>query len=191
MLPLILRGDECLAAYLLDCGENNRRTALHVELINKDRGEKDIGSCTKEIEQPLVDNYFDREFYFEENVFDIASAPGESGVNLDCEFLDHLNKSTIGSSPTPNRSQEELMTENHIDPFDYPLEQSDQQNQLISEDIFSFTDGSNLAIGQEFKNKDEVKLTLKDIAMKACFEMKIAKSTKSLYVMKCIYKSCK
>ncbi|KAF4347063.1 hypothetical protein G4B88_019310 [Cannabis sativa] len=133
MPPLILRGDECLAAYLLDYGENNRRTALRVELIKKD----------------------------------------------------------IGSYPTPNHSQEELMTENHINPFDYLLEHSDQQNQLISEDTFSFTNGSNLAIGQEFKNKDKVKFTLKDITMKACFEMKIAKSTKSLYVTKCIDKSCK
>uniref|UniRef100_A0A803QCD7 Transposase MuDR plant domain-containing protein n=1 Tax=Cannabis sativa TaxID=3483 RepID=A0A803QCD7_CANSA len=190
MTPLILRGDECLAAYLLGCGENNCRTALPVELIKKDRGEKDIESCTKEIEQPLVDNYIDREFYFEENVCDIASTPRESGVNLDCEFSDHLNKSTTGSFPTPNHSQEELMTENHIDPFDYLLEHSDQQNQLISEDIFSFTDGSNLAIGQEFKNKDEVKFTLKNIAMKAFFQMN-AKSTKSLYVTKCIDKSCK
>ncbi|KAF4394580.1 hypothetical protein F8388_020405 [Cannabis sativa] len=156
----------------------------------KDRGEKDIESCTKEIEQPLVDNYIDREFYFEENVCDIASTPRESGVNLACEFSDHLNKSTTGSSPTPNHSQEELMTENHIDPFDYPLEHSDQQNQLISEDIFSFTDGSNLAIGQEFKNKDEVKFTLNNVAMKAFFQMN-AKSTKSLYVTKCIDKSCK
>ena len=193
MPPLVLRRDECLAAYLLDCGENNRRTALHVELIKRDIGENEIESCTKEIEQPLVDNYFDREFYFEEDVCDIASAPNESGVNLGCESVDHLTKSTTGSSPTPNRSQEELMTENHIDPLDYydPSEHSDQQNQLINEDTFSFTDGSDLAIGQEFKNKDEVKFTLKDIAMKACFEMKIVKSTKSLYVTKCIDKSCK
>ncbi|KAF4357237.1 hypothetical protein F8388_000635 [Cannabis sativa] len=155
MPPLTLRGDECLAAYLLDYGENNRRSALHVELIKKDIGENDVESCTKEIEQPLVDNYFDRSY------------------------------------PTPNHSQEELMTGNYINPFDYLLEHSDQQNQLISEDTFSFTNGSNLAIGQEFKNKDEVKFTLKDITMKACFEMKIAKSTKSLYVTKCIDKSCK
>ena len=47
MSPLVLRRDECLAAYLLDFGENNRRIALHVELIKRDIGENEIESCTK------------------------------------------------------------------------------------------------------------------------------------------------
>ncbi|XP_062088595.1 uncharacterized protein LOC133795160 [Humulus lupulus] len=183
MPPLILRGDECLAAYLLDCGENNRRVALRVELIKReDICDMEVECNMKENEQSLVDDYFDREFYFENNICDAASAPAESGVNLGCELVDLLNKRTTSSSPTPN----------HIDPLNYydSLDHHDEQNQVPSEDTFSFPDGLDLAIGQEFKNKDEVKTKLNDIAIKACFEMEINKSTKSLYVTKCIDKSC-
>ncbi|KAJ9553257.1 hypothetical protein OSB04_017302 [Centaurea solstitialis] len=44
---------------------------------------------------------------------------------------------------------------------------------------------------QEFENKEEVKVMLNDIALKACFEMVVKKSTKSLYVTKCIDSTCK
>ncbi|XP_062104331.1 uncharacterized protein LOC133815514 [Humulus lupulus] len=148
MPPLILRGDECLAAYLLDCGENNCRVALRVELIKReDICDMEVERNMKENEQSLVDDYFDREFYFENNICEAASAPGESGVNLGCEPVDLLNKRTTSSSPTPN----------HIDPLNYydSLDHHDEQNQVPSEDTFSFPDGSDLAIGQEFKNKDE------------------------------------
>ncbi|XP_062082315.1 uncharacterized protein LOC133788743 isoform X2 [Humulus lupulus] len=183
MPPLILRGDECLAAYLLDYGENNRRVALRVELIKReDIRDMEVERSMKENEQSLVDEYFDREFYFENNICDATSAPGESGVNLGCKPVDLLNKRTTSSSPT----------QNHIDPLNYYdlLDHHDEQNQVPSEDTFSFPDGSDLAIGQEFKIKDEVKTKLNDIAIKACFEMEINKSTKLLYVTKCIDKSC-
>ncbi|XP_062099983.1 uncharacterized protein LOC133805848 [Humulus lupulus] len=166
-----------------DCGENNRRVALRVELIKReDMCDMEVERNMKENEQSLVDDYFDREFYFENNICDAASAPVESGVNLGCEPVDLLNKKTKSSSPTPN----------HTDPLNYydSLDHHDEQNQVPSEDTFSFPDGSDLAIGQEFKNKDEVKTKLNDIAIKACFEMEINKSTKSLYVTKCIDKSC-
>ena len=179
MPPLILRGDECLAAYLLDCGEKNRRFALHVELIKReDICDIEVEGSMKENEQNLVDEYFDREFYFENNICD---APGENGVDLGCEPMDLHNKRTTSSSPTPN----------HIDSLDYydSLDHHDEQNQVPTEETFSFQDGSDLAIGQEFKNKDEVKTKLNDIAINACFEMEINKSTKSLYVTKCIDKS--
>ena len=40
-------------------------------------------------------------------------------------------------------------------------------------ELFSFIDESNLAIDLKFENKDEVKNKLKDIALKAYFEMVI------------------
>ena len=40
---------------------------------------------------------------------------------------------------------------------------------------FCFIDGSDLAIGQEFENKEEVKLKLNDIALKDCFQIVIKK----------------
>ena len=48
---------------------------------------------------------------------------------------------------------------------------------LLVNNFFSFTDLSDLAIGQEFENKEEVKNKLQDISLKACFEMAIKKST--------------
>ncbi|KAJ9545194.1 hypothetical protein OSB04_024901 [Centaurea solstitialis] len=60
-----------------------------------------------------------------------------------------------------------------------------------TDEPFCFIDGSDLAIGQEFENKEEVKVKLNDIALKACFEMEVKKSTKSLYVTKCIDSTCK
>ncbi|XP_062112595.1 uncharacterized protein LOC133823755 [Humulus lupulus] len=65
--------------YLLDCGENNRRVALHVELIKReDICDREVERGIKENEQSLVDDYFDCEFYIENNICDAASAPGES-----------------------------------------------------------------------------------------------------------------
>ena len=61
----------------------------------------------------------------------------------------------------------------------------------ISEEFFIFTDLSDLVIGQEFKNEEEVNNKLQDISLKACFEMAIKKSTNSLYVTRCIDTTCK
>ena len=60
-----------------------------------------------------------------------------------------------------------------------------------SEEIFSFPDLLDLAIGQKFENKKEVKNKLQEISLKACFEMAIKKSTKSLYVTRYIDSTCK
>ena len=85
---------------------------------------------------------------------------------------------------SPQCSQLEMMVlENHEAP-DYVVP-------ALSKEFFNFTDLSDLEIGQEFENKEEVKNKLQDISLKAYFEMAIKKSTKSLYVIRCIDTTCK
>lgn len=54
----------------------------------------------------------------------------------------------------------------------------------------SFTDSTNFRVGQEFESTDELKNNLQEAAMKNCFEMKTAKSSKTLYVVKCVDEHC-
>ncbi|XP_075507446.1 protein FAR-RED IMPAIRED RESPONSE 1-like [Primulina tabacum] len=51
---------------------------------------------------------------------------------------------------------------------------------------FSFTDGSNLFVGQEFPNKEAVKKELSKINLEACFEFETVKSSQKFYAVKCI-----
>ncbi|XP_073019502.1 uncharacterized protein [Primulina eburnea] len=56
---------------------------------------------------------------------------------------------------------------------------------------YCFKDGSNLAIGQEFDTKEEVKKNvLFKLAITASFEFDVVKSTKSLYSIKCVSDKC-
>ncbi|XP_073120813.1 uncharacterized protein [Henckelia pumila] len=61
----------------------------------------------------------------------------------------------------------------------------------IVNDTFSFTDGSNLFVGQEFPNRDAVKKVLRRISLEACFEFETVKSSHIVYAVKCIVAECK
>ncbi|GMN49307.1 hypothetical protein TIFTF001_018473 [Ficus carica] len=54
----------------------------------------------------------------------------------------------------------------------------------------SFTDNTNFRVVQEFESTDELKNNLQEATMKSCFEMKIVKSSKTLYVVKCVNEHC-
>ena len=49
----------------------------------------------------------------------------------------------------------------------------------------------NITVGQEFNSKEEVKNSVIDASLKACFDFKIMKSTKTLFVVKCVVDDCK
>ena len=51
---------------------------------------------------------------------------------------------------------------------------------------YSFTNGTNFEISQHFKSKDELKNMLLDTAIKNCFEIKIIKSCKKVFVLDCV-----
>ncbi|XP_073309982.1 uncharacterized protein [Primulina huaijiensis] len=61
----------------------------------------------------------------------------------------------------------------------------------IINDTFSFTDGSNLFVGQEFPNGDAVKKESSRISLEACFEFETVKSSQKMYAVKCIVSGCK
>ncbi|XP_073154204.1 uncharacterized protein [Henckelia pumila] len=61
----------------------------------------------------------------------------------------------------------------------------------IANDTFSFTDGSNLFVGQEFSNRVAVKKVLRRISLEACFEFETVKSSQIVYVVKCKVADCK
>ena len=56
---------------------------------------------------------------------------------------------------------------------------------------YSYEDGMNITVGQEFKSKEEVKNSVIDASLKACFDFIIIKSTKMLFVVKCVVEDCK
>ena len=56
---------------------------------------------------------------------------------------------------------------------------------------YNYEDGMNITVGQEFKSKEEVKNSVIDASLKACFDFKIMKSTKTLFVVKCVVDDCK
>ena len=56
---------------------------------------------------------------------------------------------------------------------------------------YSYEDGMNITVGKEFKSKEEVKNLVIDASFKACFDFKIIKSTKTLFLMKRVVKDCK
>ncbi|KZV33447.1 hypothetical protein F511_17763 [Dorcoceras hygrometricum] len=59
-----------------------------------------------------------------------------------------------------------------------------------SDDMFLFTDGSTLIIGQEFSSKAAVQKELSKSALNSSFECNIVKSSPSIYVVRCINKGC-
>ncbi|XP_073138354.1 uncharacterized protein [Henckelia pumila] len=59
-----------------------------------------------------------------------------------------------------------------------------------SEQIYNFTDESNLSAGKEFDSKKDVQRELYSISMKASFEMRVLKSTKTLYSVRCVDDTC-
>ncbi|XP_073037446.1 uncharacterized protein [Primulina eburnea] len=61
----------------------------------------------------------------------------------------------------------------------------------IDNDIFSFTDGSNLFVGQEYPNREAVKKELIRISLEACFEFETVKSSQKVYAVKCVLSDCK
>ena len=56
---------------------------------------------------------------------------------------------------------------------------------------YSYEDGMNITVGQEFKSKEEVKNSVIDASLKVGFDFKIIKSTKTLFVVKCVDEDCK
>ncbi|XP_073067277.1 uncharacterized protein [Primulina eburnea] len=125
-----------------------------------------------EKEKELDDGYFDRVF-----ILDDASKMQEAN--------DEVNDDTVA------RATDEVTPTDTLSHYveHEPIE--DEQNMLLAVDNgYCFQDGSNLAIGQEFDTKEEVKNVLSKLAISASFEFNVVKSTKSLYSIKCVSDKC-
>lgn len=87
-----------------------------------------------------------------------------------------LDTSTLlPTSPSEMFRESEFLVESDVESID-----------IRSNKPYSFTDGTNFEIGQHFKSKDELKNMLLDAAIKNCFEMKIVKSCKKVFVVDCV-----
>ena len=212
--PVVVENDYILESYLIDDVKPNRLKDLYVELVRKEenvrlnefdsndnglcneeeqrhhRGEHDLGNEERQQGGENQDDYFDRQF-----VVDVASNPdGER------EILGTMspNMWTTASAPTPpNRTNPSRTASVDIDNTESPhldmLDIGTSGTALVeyaSASSYSFLDGSDLAIGQEFASKIELQKILNEIALKGSFEMTVVKSTKTLYVVKCVDPQC-
>ena len=65
---ITLQDDECLTYFLFDAGKPNHTSLIYVEVIKKNRCDTGV--------------------YIEENICDMASAPGWDGANIGCGIVD-------------------------------------------------------------------------------------------------------
>ena len=185
--PKYILDDIDVKCYLLDrCLVSQRRSVLHIELIEKNECDEDERNkvCKKEIEEVIRDDYFDVDVEAP-RVYDADSTQGQKGDRLDEPTSEQtLHREAVTSAPTsdpkPTQSDMDVVV--------------DHCEILAIDDCctsYSYEDGMNITVGQEFKTKEELKNLVIDASLKACFDFKIIKSTKTLFVVKCVDEDCK
>ena len=210
VLPVTLQDDECLTCFLFEAGKPNHMSLIYVEVLKNNRC--DMGVYIEEnvcdaASAPGWDGANIRCDIVGTPMLDTtASAPTPQKSPL--ALLSPEQTQSPHCPLSPLAVQSPRFPQSPLSPHCPQSPQSPQCSKLQmvvvenhealdcvlpdpSEEMFSFTDLSDLAIGQEFENKEEVKNKLQEISLKACFEMTIKKSTKSLYATRCIDSTCK
>ncbi|XP_073152712.1 uncharacterized protein [Henckelia pumila] len=163
--------------------------------LQVDMGYSDVANHA-DIHSPnaLRNEYFDRTFTTDEGV--LISHPSNieetevvrvklSRINLSDEKMTKDLVTYTGVDLTPTNLCDEQMVED--------LGGDVVKQQFIGDPrsaSYSFVGGSTLAVGQEFETKEEVKNELIKIAISACFEIHVLKSTKILYEVRCVTNAC-
>jgi len=192
--PKFILDDFDITCYLFDrCAISQRRSMIHVELIKKvevGEGIEKEGVEAEENEECNEENDgIIRDGYFEVNILasephDAGSAPGREGDRLEKPTPnEHPCRETSASAPTP------VQEIPHLD-----MVEVDYCEPLAVDDScmsYSFDDSMEIAIGQEFASKNEVKNLLIKASLKACFDYKIVKSTTKVFAVKCAVSDCK
>ncbi|XP_073152978.1 uncharacterized protein [Henckelia pumila] len=214
--PIYLKDEKCLQTYLL-LGDANNRPLLHVEIKEKVRiifynnvdseiilnGHDDSGGSQLGL---FVDNVCndDCEFGFRQDNVCGCNVSDDCDDYVDTELYpdEHFDGAFIVKGIKETDVEENLNdyihcreTQGGQSEFQHceSIDNDDQNFALLSsscEQIYNFTDESNLSVGKEFDDKKDVQRELYDIAIKASFEMRVIKSTKTLYEVRCVDETC-
>ena len=175
--PKYILDDIDVKCYLLDrCAVSHCRSVLYVELIEEsERNEDEANEMhEKEIEEEIRDDYFDVHI--------------EAPISSDVPFTS-IQKGNLPSEPTfEHTSDRDDMTIRSNMGIEIDHCEILETNDCCT--AYNYEDGLNVFIGEEFKSKEDVKNLVIDASLKACFDFKIIKSTKTLFVVKCVVEDC-
>ncbi|XP_073016683.1 uncharacterized protein [Primulina eburnea] len=204
--PIYIENDHDLKAYLyLGCPRSRPVLQVEIECVasfdscdNLHGNAIDENNCNIN-EQSHFDDYFhlnivsvDRnnsiDFFDEAHNVDAMpvdrSNTFDEAHNMDVMLVDRSNTDELH-----DEARDDIIE------GDANLVQSNDANLVVDvaldNDTFSFTDGSNLFVGQEFPNQEAVKKELIRISLEACFEFETVKSSKKVYAVKCVVSDCK
>ena len=206
--PIFLEDNEGVAAYMMDCDEKGHRAILWVEIIELVESEKD--DQTSEIfpfcnnleggahatrdnhEYKIHDTATERgtihDKFFNCVVIgnDIVDAPSVHIVNeVNVNEIPTVSHDNLEEPSSPCNQALDMLVINDWDPIDQLYPTNDEAPSL-----YIYSDGSNFEISQNFVSKEELKSKLYEAAINNYWKIKIVKSDKSLYVVKCVDDDC-
>lgn len=123
-----------------------------------------------------LDDYFDDVFIVNAN------------MGNDCK------KKDVGKDICENVNRRETQSA-EFEFHEYESVDENGQNSLLfgsnsEQQVYCFNDESNWSVGKEFESKKDVQRELYNIAMNASFEIRVLKSTRTLYSVRCVDDTC-
>lgn len=184
--PSYIYDDEDVFGYLIDVNKEQCRNVLHVELTEFVSENQSFEHLSRNEE--LVSDY----------------QANEGGISLDAvnEHLGEDDQMAIipQFSDGENVTRDKAVYMDNVDMHyeaditrDSPADEVVTTRNSQADEVVhvEWDDGIDLAIGQQFGSKDEVKDLVDKAVHENCFEVNTVKSTPTLYLLKCRGQGCK